>query len=790
MDTRQQKPELGLPEIRGYVYLVVGSVVALSVVLILYLLWQDSIRHRLEEAANRFHLESILHTVHIKDELHHLDRPLGDEGVFTHNGHAERKANALYVINRHLGLVHQLHAEYGRRSPSAALIDSTLRKADAQFRAIQALHPTRGTGPSDIPGAHLPMLVTGFSHSIEQLRRLHVLARDDIHSELGRLNEHINVRLLVIFAAAALLGLVVVWKTLAQIRQLIEAQKETESQLRQSAAVFENASEGVLITDTDANIVAVNRAFTEITGYAEADVLGKNPRILQSGRHDRQFYADMWSTLLEKGKWKGEISGRRKNGELFPKWQTITGVRDENGTLTHYVSVFSDISHIKESEEQLQHLAHHDPLTGLPNRLLLLARLEHSLQHAGREDQHVGVMFLDLDHFKKINDSFGHPVGDQLLKMVAARLLSAVRKDDTVARLGGDELTVILGSLKDSNYAATAAKHILGHLAEPFRLQGQDVFVSASIGISIYPRDGKDATTLLKNADTAMYMAKNAGRQRYHFYSQDLTDKAYQAFTLESQLHRAIEREELHLHYQPQVSLRDGRIVGVEALLRWRHPDLGWISPDTFIPLAEENGLICPIGKWVLHTACTQAQAWKDQGLLPLRMAINLSGKQLQRPDIVDQVRETLENTGLAARHLELELTESSVMAHADQAAATLDALRALGITIAIDDFGTGYSSLAYLKRFPLDRLKIDRSFVRDMPQDSDDVALARAIIALAQSLNLQVIAEGVETESQKALLASMGCEEMQGFLFARPETPDGIAKLLRGTAQKASRHN
>ena len=487
----------------------------------------------------------------------------------------------------------------------------------------------------------------------------------------------------------------------------------------------------------------------------------------------------MWSALLDHGEWKGEISGRRKNGELFPKWQTITGIRDDDGVLTHYVSVFSDISHIKESEKQLQHLAHHDSLTGLPNRLLLLARLEHSLQHASRNGCHVAVMFLDLDHFKKINDSFGHPVGDQLLKMVATRLLSAVRKDDTVARLGGDELTVILGSLSDANYAATAAKSILERLAKPFHLEGQDVFVSASIGISIYPQDGKDTTTLLKNADTAMYMAKHEGRRRYYFYSEDLTERAYEALTLESQLHRALEREELFLHYQPQVSLQDGRIVGVEALLRWQHPELGWVPPDRFIPLAEENGLIGPIGKWVLHTACGQAKAWQDQGLARVRMSVNLSGRQLAREDIVDEVGEALEATGLSPLCLELELTESSVMTQAGHTTTTLDALRALGTTIAIDDFGTGYSSLAYLKRFPVDRLKIDRSFVRDIPQDESDVALARAIVALAQSLDLKVVAEGVETEEQRELLKTIGCQEMQGFLFSRPRAANDLAKLL-----------
>ena len=779
MAEREQKPRTELSAIRGYVRILVASVVILSIALIGYLYWHDKARLLLEESANRFHLESILHCVQIKEELHQIDQAATNEGAIEENGTGSARTNAIHLIEQHLDTVRKIHADYERTSRFAGQIAPILRKAETQFSAIKVAFQESGKPDADLDPAHTATRITSFSHTTEQLRRLHIIARDEIRTELNQLNERNNNRLLIIFSIVALLGSLIVWKMLTRIKRLIDAQAQTESKLRQSAAVFENASEGVLITDTDANIVAVNQAFTEITGYSEAEILGKNPRLLKSGCHDRAFYTDMWSSLLQRGEWKGEISGRRKNGEVFPKWQTITGIHNDNGKLTHYVSVFSDISHIKESEEQLHHLAHHDSLTGLPNRLLLLARLEHSLQHASREGCNVAVMFLDLDHFKKINDSFGHPAGDKLLQMVAARMLRSVRKDDTVARLGGDELTVILGSLDDANYAATAAENILERLEKPFHLQGQDVFVSASIGISIYPQDGKDTTSLLKNADTAMYMAKNEGRQRYHFYSQELTDKACEALTLESQLHRALDREELLLHYQPQISLRDGRIVGVEALLRWQHPEIGLVSPDKFIPLAEESGLIQPIGKWVLRTACLQAKAWQEQGLARVRMSVNLSGRQLARADIVDEVREVLEATGLSPACLELELTESSVMTQAGQAASTLDALRALGTTIAIDDFGTGYSSLAYLKRFPVDRLKIDRSFVRDIPRDANDVALAKAIIALAQSLSLDVVAEGVETEAQREFLKAIGCQEMQGFLISAPRPASDLADLL-----------
>jgi diguanylate cyclase (GGDEF)-like protein/PAS domain S-box-containing protein len=776
---KEQKPKTELSAIRGYVLILVASILVLSGALIAYLYWHENTSHRLEEALNSFHLESMLRCVQIADELHHINHAVSFEREANADALKRARVNALHLIKLHLNSARQIYGDFEHTSRFSGQIEPILHKTETQFNAIRAAFRKPGKPGSDPMPARTATLVKSFSHGIEQLRRLHEIARDEIRTEAHQLNHQRSNRLLIIFGFAALLGSLIVWKMLTRIKRLIDAQTLTESKLRQSAAVFENASEGVLITDTDANIVAVNQAFTEITGYTEAEVVGRNPRILKSGCHDRAFYADMWSSLLQRGGWKGEISGRRKNGEVFPKWQTITGIKNENGELTHYVSVFSDISHIKESEQKLHHLAHHDSLTGLPNRMLLLARLEHSLQHASREGSNVAVMFLDLDHFKKINDSFGHPAGDKLLQMVAGRLLNSVRKDDTVARLGGDELTIILGSLNDANYAATAANKILERLAKPFHLEGQDVFVSASIGISIYPQDGKDTTSLLKNADTAMYMAKNEGRQRYHFYSRELTDKACEALALESQLHRALAHEELFLQYQPQISLSDGRIVGVEALLRWQHPEIGLVSPDKFIPLAEQSGLIGPIGKWVMHTACSQAKAWQDQGLERIRMSVNLSGRQLARADIVDEVREVLAATGLDPAYLELELTESSVMTHAGQAASTLDALRALGTTIAIDDFGTGYSSLAYLKRFAVDRLKIDRSFVRDIPEDMNDVALAKAIIALAQSLNLDVVAEGVETEAQRELLKSLGCHEMQGFLFSAPRAASDLTDLL-----------
>ncbi|MBT0961463.1 two-component system response regulator [Denitromonas iodatirespirans] len=559
----------------------------------------------------------------------------------------------------------------------------------------------------------------------------------------------------------------------------ITTQRQADERLRQAAAVFDSSTEGMMITDLSARLIEVNRAFTEITGYRRDEAIGQPTSLLRSGKHPPQFYQAMWHSLHESGQWRGEVWNRRKNGEIYPEWLTLSTVRASDGTPVFYAGVFSDITSVKQSAQQLEHLAHHDPLTDLPNRMLLNARLNHAIEHATRSGTALAVLFVDLDRFKNINDVYGHPFGDQLLRQVAERLRACVRLDDTVARLGGDEFVVLLEDVKEPYGAVLVAEKIQLSLNQPFAIEMREQFVTASIGISLFPRDGQEAADLIRNADAAMYQVKEAGRFGFAFYTPELTQKATERVRLENDLHKALDLDQFVLHYQPQVTLADGAMAGVEALVRWAHPERGLLYPSAFIGIAEECGLMPRIGRWVLEQACRQARQWLDAGLPFGHISVNLAASQLRRGDLVSLIRDTLASTGLPAVRLELEITEGFVMQQATDAIARLEALRELGVAIAIDDFGTGYSSLSYLKRLPVTRLKIDRSFVRDIPDDPDDAAITRAIIALAHSLSLEVIAEGVESAAQAAFLLAEGCRHGQGYHFSRAISADALARWV-----------
>lgn len=565
--------------------------------------------------------------------------------------------------------------------------------------------------------------------------------------------------------------------------QDITAERLIDEQLHLAASVFDSSLNGILITDANARIIKVNRAFTEILGYGPEEVLGHKPGLFKSGYHDKDFYRKLWSTLKLAGKWQGEIWDQRKNGECVPLWQSISAVRDSDGHVIRYIGVFYDLSEQKRTAEHIHHLAYYDSLTDLPNRQLFTERCELALESVRRNHQLLAVLFLDLDRFKHVNDSLGHPVGDELLRAVAQRLKNILRHGDTVARLGGDEFIVLLDDVENQEVIQYVAAKILEGFARPFMAREHKLEIGTSIGISRYPEDGKDATTLIKHADLALYQAKEQGRGNFQFYNVRLTERAKERLFLESELREALIREELLVHYQPQFALADDRLIGAEALLRWHHGEHGIIPPDKFISIAEDTGLIVAIGEWVLRTACRQARAWLDAGYDFQRMAVNLSGVQIERSDMLATVGQVLADTGLPPKHLELEITETYIMQQAQLNIRIMEDLRALGVALAIDDFGTGQSSLGYLKRLPVDKLKIDRSFVMDIPQDANDMAITRAIIALGHNLHLTVLAEGIETAEQSAFLKELGCDEAQGYYYSRPVDAASYQRLLQKRA-------
>ncbi len=564
------------------------------------------------------------------------------------------------------------------------------------------------------------------------------------------------------------------------VRDITE-RKKNEINMRQAAAVIESTREGLMVTDTEKRIVRINPAFTEITGYTADEVIGKTPQILRSGRHDAKFYADMWASIVNSGHWQGEIWNRRKNGETYPELMSIDVVKDSEGKLCNYVSVFTDISKLIHTQSELDFLAHHDPLTRLPNRLLLLSRLHHGIQRALRDGKFLALLMIDLDRFKDINDSFGHLAGDELLQQAAARLLLNLREIDTVCRLGGDEFTVLLEDNAGTADAAHVASEIIRDLSEPYYLSnGAEVRIGASVGISIFPGHASTAEQMLQQADSALFQAKTDGRGCFAYFSEKLTDAARERIDTEVRLRRAISQGELRVFYQPQIDIVSRRIIGAEALVRWQDPNEGLILPARFIHIAEVTGLIGELDDWVLHETCKQGQRWLAAGLPPLTLAVNLSAYQFLQGDISSTVGRVLRDSGFPPANLELELTESALMKRETESIQILNQLRALGVRLAIDDFGTGYSSLAYLKLFPLDVLKIDKRFIDDVPTHRDDMEIVAAIVAMAHSLRLKVLAEGVENEHQLNYLKTLGCDQFQGYLCSPALPAAEFEKLLK----------
>jgi len=565
--------------------------------------------------------------------------------------------------------------------------------------------------------------------------------------------------------------------------------KQMEGRLELWAKVFEASSESILITNEQRRILTANRAFCRSTAYEQLEVVGETPDCLRSDRHPDGFYEEVWQAASARGHWQGEMWIKRRTGETFPVWAALNAVRDDGGRISHYIATWFDISERKADEQRISYLAQHDVLTDLPNRALCVERLRMALQQADRHKWRVAVLFIDLDRFKNINDSLGHHIGDGVLRSVATQLQRGVRSGDTVSRMGGDEFVVILNGVADVEEIRQIVECRLIHLIrQPQNVDGAELHVSCSVGIAVFPENGLEVDTLMRNADAAMYQAKLQGRNNAQFFTQEMDRRSRERMQIENDLRVAIERQELRLFYQPRVDCRSGRLLGAEALVRWQHPEHGLVTPARFIPVAEESGLIVPLGAWVLSQACRQQMRWRESCSDELAISVNLSAAQLHDPDLVVTLRQAITEHGVNPAMIELELTESLLMEDVTLTVDLLRAIKALGVSLSVDDFGTGYSSLNYLHRFPIDKLKIDQSFVRDMLDDPNDLAITKAVIGLGHTLGLRVVAEGVEQTEEMRVLAAAGCDELQGYLFGKPMPAEQFASWRQAFANGGER--
>ncbi len=617
--------------------------------------------------------------------------------------------------------------------------------------------------------------------AMEAKRKLHVTGND----ELAQLGNSFNTMLEQVSNSQQQLDTRVAERTMmlqdmnsALIKEII-SHKQTGQQLNVAANAIENAAEGVMICNAEGRIVSINKAFTNITGHEPENVVGQTPEMLISAEQTPKVLAEIRDTVMQSGHWKGQLQSRKKDGATFIEERSVSAVRDEEGNIVNFIVVFSDVTQQKDHEKRIHYLAHHDSLTGLANRVLFQQRLAESIHRANRTGGKVAMMFIDLDHFKAVNDSLGHAYGDDLLQKVAGRINECVRKTDTVARFGGDEFAVLLDEISDSGDIAFIAKKIIERLASTFKVADHEVYVSASIGISFHPDDGQQANTLIKNADAAMYAAKEQGRNNYQFFSAEMNARALETLMMSSSLRLALERDELFLEYQPRIDFQTGAITGAEALIRWTHPTIGRIMPAQFIGIAEKTGLIDQVGEWVVRKACRQIVEWQSRGVSLPRIAVNLAARQFNQTDFTETIARIIRDTGVQAHALEVEVTESMVMHDPQRTAVILERLKGMGVAVAIDDFGTGYSSLSYLKRFPIDYIKIDQSFVRGLPHDAEDSGIVRAVIALARTLNVKLIAEGVDTREQVAFLRREGCDQGQGYLISVPISAENVEKFV-----------
>lgn len=671
----------------------------------------------------------------------------------------------------------QYAEEDAKAGYEAILAKPFVREGDAIRRRVVAAGHSTTASADNLPSPETWFQVS--SQKIDAMKDIEVVISRSVKHSASELKQGANAGL-VISTLSALASFLLGGVLLLHVRRV---RKVAEKDLHLAATVFSNSVESIIITDAQSNIVDVNRSFTRITGYEKDEVLGRHARLLKSGKNNDEFYAGMWEELTRSGSWEGEVWNRRKNDEIYPALLSIVAVKDMRGETTNYIAMVVDISKRKKVETQLEQLRTFDSLTGLLSRDAWLAAMDRAVANTAVTHRRFALLELGLDRFKLINDSLSHAVGDKVLTEVADRIRNVLRRQDAAARPGGDRFSILLEDIASPQNVDAICEKLLAAFAAPIRVDDQELHVSISIGVALHPDDGEDAGTLQSNAEAAMYRVKMEGRGSYKFYSEGMNVEGAQLLTLERMLRLAMERKEFSLHYQPQIDAGNGRLVGVEALLRWNSAELGSVSPVEFIPVAEETGLILPIGEWVMREACRDAQKWRTSLGRDLPVAVNLSARQFRRQDLLASVQTVLDETGLPARLLELEITEGLLIVDPVGAADVLRGLRVMGVRTALDDFGTGYSSLAYLKTFPLDRLKIDRAFVRDLPDDESDKAISRAVVALGRNLSMEVLAEGVETPEQRDFLTTAGCQIFQGYLFGRPmPAQDLIERIRAGT--------
>lgn len=666
-------------------------------------------------------------------------------------------------------------AEYDAKTGYEAILARPfIRESDAIRRRVIAAGHSNSASAESLPSPERWFQVS--SQKIDAMKDLEHVISDSVKHSASELKQGASFGL-VVSALSALVSFLLGGMLLLQVRR---GRKVAEKDLHLAATVFGNSVESIVITDAQSNIVDVNRSFTRITGYERDEVIGKHARLLRSDGNDEQLYSEMWEKILESGSWEGEVSNQRKSGEAYPALLSITAVKDMRGETTNYIAMIVDISKRKRAERQLEQLRTFDSLTGLLSRDAWLSAMGRAIGNTRATHRKFALLEIGLDRFKLINDSLSHAIGDQVLTAAADRIRNVLRRQDAAARLGGDRFSILLEDIPSVQSVEAVCEKLLNAFVAPIGVDGHELHVSISIGVALHPDNGQGVGTLQSNAEAAMFRAKQDGGGGCKLYSDGMNAGGAQLLTLERMLRLALERNEFVLHYQPQVDAVDGRLVGVEALLRWNSIDRGPVSPVEFIPVAEETGLIMPIGEWVMRQACRDAQQWRTSLGRDLPVAVNLSARQFRRQDLLAGVQTVLDETGLPARLLELEITEGLLIVDPVGAADVLRGLRAMGIRTALDDFGTGYSSLAYLKTFPLDRIKIDRAFVRDLPDDESDKAISRAVVALGRNLSMEVLAEGVETSEQRDFLTTAGCQIFQGYLFGRPMPAQELIERIR----------